>query len=212
MSRAPAPPVHALSLECPFCGKTSQHRVLHVQAYREGVTMEGVARCSLCRASHPFQILTKETKVRVILSEGAQSKRIALPFPPDRRLKRGDTLGLEGRKYLVSKIETQGTPSAKEALAKEIRALWAVPGDRVTLKISVTTGSETTPVSLRVRPEKPVHVGDRLVVDGNLLFISALRMGGRTLRERGMGGEAGEVQRAYAHPVRGLERVKRLRS
>ncbi len=194
--------IRSLVVACPTCGTTETHRVLHVSAFREGSHAAGVARCARCHTTHPFEVSLRRLTVRVVVSEGRASQATELSMDPDRRLAVGDRLEETERRLIVSRIETTKSASAPWALAKEVRTVWAVPGDVAHVKVSIGQGSVTVPALVTMDPEHPIRVGDQLRIGRSNVVITAIRLAGRTLDREGEGERALEVRRAYARPVR----------
>ena len=198
----PSSPVHALPLECPACGATSEHRVLHVTAYRAGALLSGIARCSACKHSHPFEVRTQTIPIRVVVSQGPNSRRQTMSFPPEHRFVIGEVLEIEEGTARVSRIETQQETTPHSALASRIRTLWATVEGKARVKISLSSGAQTIPLPVEMDPEVVLRVGARLAVAGRPLIIYGLRVGMWTQTKVGYEAPAAKVVRVYARSAR----------
>jgi uncharacterized Zn finger protein len=140
--------------------------------------------------------------IRVIVSEGRTSESFQVPYPGDRPLELEDRPVLRGRPLRILRLEGREGQSLRSARPDEIRAVWAVPGDRVRIPVSIPLGARTRVVHWEVRPEDPVTVGMSFVVAGEKLFVSGYHGGGHREDRKGRSLPALEVKRIYAKAER----------
>jgi uncharacterized Zn finger protein len=196
-----APPaIHSLELPCPSCGETTAHRVVHIRSYRSKSLLSGVARCGRCKATHPFQVENRTMTVKMILSDGPTSRRLAFTLKGGERVEKDQEFEVEGRKVKVVRIETASAPSAISADPQEVRVLWTVPSDFVMVKISIVRGRNTQPFKVRMPVGLHIAVGDTVRIEGKRTIVTGVRIRGRTQKITGAGGEAREIQRVYVLP------------
>lgn len=194
--------IHSLALECPVCGKVTNHRVVHTTSYKKGKTLRGLARCNDCKHTHEFSIEHRESRIRVVLSEGSSSTSTFLPINPHQSLAIGDEIEVEGRWATITKLETAASQTSRTENAKSVRTIWAVLRGPVKVKISLVRGSQSMPFSMEASRDQRFTVGGRLYAGGETLFISGIRVKGITLLRDGQSAEAGEIQRLYTRLTR----------
>jgi len=197
-ARPPAPLIHSLTIPCPACGKTTLHRVLHIRAFRPRALLAGVARCSVCRTSHQFEIAAKERDVKLILSDGPVSQALSFAFDANHRVARDDIIEVQGKKFRIVRVETMKSPSVHSAAVNDIKALWAVSAELVAVKISLAQGRTTIPLQVNLPPGLQLSVGDRIKVEGKKLQIYGIKLRGKSSTVKKGGGPAESILRIYA--------------
>ncbi len=200
MKKPPAP-IHSLSLRCPACGEESPHRVLHVSAYRAAGYLAGIARCGQCRHSHPFEVRTPHNTVHVVVSDGARSRETRIEAPA-RRYSPGDILDVEGKRARVTRVEYPSEGPRPPALRAIPSTVWATIEGPARVKVSLSAGPKTIPLTTEVPREQVLRVGEILSVGGRPLRIYAIRVGLRTYDLEGYEAPAGKVVRVYARSAR----------
>lgn len=202
--------VSVLELPCPSCGEKLRHRVLHVKGGSPGAEgggapgrLEGIARCARCHTAHPFLLEAKQLRaVPVIVSEGPESFREEVPLPEDRTLELDGTLRVSGRPVRITRIEGPMARNLHRARPSQVVAVWTVPTDELTLRVSLVEGARTRSFHLTVKGDQELRVGDQFRVEGETVEITGLRARGRTYRELGDVLPAREVQRIYGRSTR----------
>ena len=157
-------------------------------------------------------------EVKVIVSEGAQSRTARVSLAPSARLEVGSALppnllapetgGEPGataatapvppRGYRVRRIDAKSRPGVVGAWADEVETLWLAPDTAGTVEVSITGGARTRAARATVAPDALLGVGEPIEVEGRSLTIGGLRARGRTWRRPGDRFPAAEVQRVYA--------------
>lgn len=201
--RAPAVAVHSAELNCEVCGLETPHRILHLIPGANPERMEGVARCQVCRTTHPFRNIPPRTiSVRAILSEGRESRTV------ERSVLAGTVLsedsGMPGRTPTerIRRIELRNGRSAHSARVEQIGTLWLHLIRSDTVPLSIVEGRLTTSLAWGVPADTPLTVGDEIRVKGERLVLAALRARRRTWMLRGDTFRAAEVERVYARRYR----------
>lgn len=194
--KRPASPIHALPLPCPTCAEETPHRVLHVSAYREGGYLAGVARCGKCRQTHPFEVRPATGTVRVVLSKGARSRMVRVPRGAFPNFEPGTRFTIEDGQAHITRIEPEGPPSPEDA--GKAFTVWAVAEGPARVRVSLSAGARTIPLTVELDPDTPLRVAGNLVVGSRRLRIYAIRVGRRTIDDEGFTAPAGRIVRVYA--------------
>lgn len=213
--------LHAAALFCDVCGRTTDHRILRVDpraAVRPG-HLGGLARCRVCRWTHPFEASRPEVcEVKVVVSEGERSRTTRIALAPSARLEVGGLLpddavpraggaergvaSLPGSgpdaSFRIRRIDARSRAGAPEARAVEVETLWVAPDRAGSVAVSITGGARTRAARATVAPDVALVVGEPIEVEGRMLTIAGLRARGRTWRRPGDRFPAVEVQRVYA--------------
>ncbi|HTP53478.1 MAG TPA: HVO_0476 family zinc finger protein [Thermoplasmata archaeon] len=199
----PAPlagPLGSALLYCEQCDRETPHRIFRVRrGARAGRgSLEGVARCRVCRTTHPFESRPEaRTEVPLIVSDGPRSTREIVSLPPETVLQRGAPIpGLDER-VIVRRLDARDGKVRAGGRASELAAVWATRDLGTVVKVSVIEGRLTRPSRIVVPPETAFEVGDAVTVERERLTITALRARGRTWRLPGDRFPAAEVQRLY---------------
>jgi uncharacterized Zn finger protein len=196
----PSSALSIVRIPCPVCGVVERHRVVHVRPSRKGGSkrLEGIARCSRCRTSHPFTLEPPvRARVRVIVSEGPVSARHHLSLPKDRRLAVGEPLTVEGRPVVIRRLEGPQDRSLTSGFPRDVVSVWAVPTDQAHVRLSLLRGAKVTPLHLLLPPDQELRVGGIISLGEEQVMIVGLRGRGHTFHDSGTVLRASEVQRAY---------------
>lgn len=204
-SPAPAPPtIWSATLLCDNCGEETPHRILRLD---RGVRtaagrIRGVARCRVCRWTHPFDATPPaRVEVALVLSDGATSQRSHVALPEHRRLEVGSDLpestGSVRGPVRIQRIDTRDGRQVRVAAADEVATLWVVRDVGAIVPVSIVEGRRTRAARLIVPPDTRYAVGKPVRVEGALLEIVALRAHGKTWRREGDTFDARDVQRIY---------------
>lgn len=200
-ARARALPIRSAVLPCEVCGEETPHRLLKVAGGgRGGASVAGLARCSRCHLTHPFEDRAPAAshELWMVLSEGRSSRRERRSLPPTRHVEVDELLEGEDPPLRVRRLEGPGGQDLREALARDVATLWAVVDRGPRLDVSLIEGQRTRATSW-VPPEgATVRVGDRLELPEASTFIIGFRGRGRTWRRTGDVLPASEVTRIYA--------------
>lgn len=195
--------VHSAQFYCEICGEETPHRILHLTPGSRPARMEGVARCQKCRTTLPFLVRSpREVPVRIIVSEGRESRTDTSAFPVGTVLSEGMPLpGSDAGKW-IRRIDLKNGRRAHSAVVDQIGTIWIQWMRGGTVPLSIVEGRRTTSRRWSVDPETNLAVGDALQTDGESVFVVALRARHRTWVLRGDTFRAGEIERIYARRKR----------
>ncbi len=182
---------------CENCGAETLHRVLKAASHRSA-RVEGLARCNDCRWTHPFTILRPSSStIRQITSVGPNSKASSLALPGTERLQVGQRVPDSIPPVRILRIDARTGRTVSSERVDRIAAVWVTPDEGASVPVSIVEGRRTRPARVTLPPQTPLTVGAGILVDGDRLFIAALRARGHTWRREGDSFEATEVQRVY---------------
>ena len=205
-SGGPEPvPIHVAELWCEVCERPTPHRILHRDRRARKDRASGIARCRVCRSTHPFRSEPPARRpLRVIVSDGPASSVRERSVPPGTRLEVGMTLegGPEGPPLRLRRLDLRSGGQASAARAEELATVWASAGTDAVVAVSLVDGRATRPFRLRLEPVRTVAVGDRLELEGQRVVVHAVRARGRTWTRIGDAFRAEEIERIYARRYR----------
>jgi uncharacterized Zn finger protein len=160
-----------VDLKCPECDEVWEHIVM--RAAEAAWTVQ----CMRCRTTRTMPAPKQERfiPVPVILSEGPASRTAQVQVPLDGKVAIDDEFDLEGRRVRVTAVETPDGRRPKSVKGREVKTLYAVFFDTVTLHYTVNQGEITRSFQEAVVPETEIHVGSVREVDGNRLAIKTLK-------------------------------------
>jgi uncharacterized Zn finger protein len=160
-----------IDLKCADCDEVWEHTIL--RAADSGWTVQ----CLRCRRVRTMPAPKQErfVPVPVILSEGPASRTAQVQVPLDGKVALDDEFDLEGRRIRVTAVETPDGRRPKSAKGRDIKTLYAVMFDTVTLHYTVNEGEITRSFQEAVVPETEIHVGSVREVDGIRLAIKTLK-------------------------------------
>ena len=190
----------AASVRCDNCGRITPHRVLRWDrgSFRTGASASGTARCRECHWTHRFEIpREEEVDVALITSRGAVTTRETFCLPASLEIEVGREVPGPRAPLRVHRIDLRAGGSVGRAPARSVASLWVSPLAPSFVPVSVLEGARTRTVRWSPGPEVDVEVGEAVEVEGLLLRIVALRVGGRTFRRAGDRFRAREVERLY---------------
>lgn len=192
--------MHSAELECLVCGERTHHRILRVDASSRPDRLSGIARCTTCRVTHPFEERTRPTgiPVHVIVSHGPESRAEERTMPAEQVLAVGDPIPGISEDRRIRRIEGRDGRARSSARAAEVGALWVAAPPEPRLLISVLDGGRTFGRSIPVAAERRLAVGEVIEVERQGLRVVALRARGRTWSRVGDRFAAAEIERAYA--------------
>ena len=200
------PALHASSLWCDTCGRSTPHRILHLtrEAGRSTAgsprAVHGVARCRTCQTVHPFstQPPGRDVEVAEVLSVGARSTRRNIRLPRGRRLQVGSGVPDSDLPVVVRAIDRHDGRRVPTARAEEIATVWAERERPPAVAVSVIEGRRTVTTTLPVSGDPVFTVGQPLRIQGVPLRVQMLRARGENWRRPGDAFRASEIQRLYA--------------
>jgi uncharacterized Zn finger protein len=193
--------LHAAELYCDNCQMSTRHRILTVARERRtsaGNLLEGTARCSQCRWTHPFQFaLPEERIVPSVVSTGRHSSTGEIRVASSQRLLVGSRVPRHEPPLKIVRIDLRTGGRATDALARDIATLWLIPDGPRAVPVSLVLGPKTAVTRAELPPEQLVEVGRTISVAGGTLRVAGLRARNRTWTHPGDRFPAGEVTRIY---------------
>lgn len=158
-------------LDCPACGEIADHDV--VRAAPAGWTVQ-CQECGHVRTL-PAPAIPRPVDVRVVLAEGATSRLTELHLEQGMEVAVDDEFEVEGHRVRLTALECQDGTRPRRSPAENLRQVYAMVFDTVTLHYTVNQGEITTSFQEHVVPEEEIHVGQVRVVDGTRLAIKTLK-------------------------------------
>jgi uncharacterized Zn finger protein len=193
--------LHAAELLCETCGQPTPHRVLHITRARrtpEGQVIEGTARCSRCRWTHPFQLeLPEELVVPAVVSTGARSSPIEIRLRASQRLLVGSRVPDQAQPFKIVRMDLRTGKQATDAVARDVATLWLTHDGPKAIPVSLVLGAKTAVTRADIPPDTFVEVGETVQVAGGKLRVVGLRARNRTWTHEGDRFPAREVVRIY---------------
>ena len=159
-----------IEAECPECGE-SEHVVLRMAD--AGWTLQ----CMVCRKVRTAPAPPRERfrTVPAVLAQGAESRTIELQAPLDGHVAIDDEFDWEGHRVRITAVEKPDGTRPSQARGRDIRILYAVLFDTVTLRYTVNQGDITRAFQEEVSPELQLHIGTVRNVQGHNLAIKTLK-------------------------------------
>lgn len=188
----------AQTAECINCSQSTEHEVLRRTPRGSGVDV--LARCLECSKVQTIVIRPpKAVSLGFTLSEGASSRAEEIEVDEDEVLAVGEVFEWDSAQWEITRIDGAASRPRKSLPATEIEAAWAVRRDRVTVRITMTEGEESSSGELECNPEQEFSCGAVIEIEGRPWRIRALHTGkGRTLRGSRA---ASDLRRIYLHPI-----------
>jgi uncharacterized Zn finger protein len=191
--------VHAATLPCDVCGEETPHRILHLHRSAAPERPSGVARCQVCRTTHPFEEpRTRAVDFPVIVSEGNASHRERRQLPSGTTLRVGETVPGAEPELRIRRIDLPDGRAAPAAPVERVGAVWATVYRGAVVPVSIVDGARTESRRLLLPPDRVLAVGQPIRVDRETLFVAGLRARARTWAREGDAFPAEAVQRLYA--------------
>lgn len=190
----------AATVFCENCGRATPHRILRLDrtAASRPERLRGVARCTECRLTHPFESAAKEEVDRIlIVSSGPSSERRSIRLPRFARLEVDRELPGVDPPVVIRKLDLPSGRSTDRATASEVATIWAVRDIGAVVRVSLVEGARTHPATVQLPHGTELEVGAMLDVDGVSAEIVALRADGHTWHRPGDRFSCDRVDRAY---------------
>jgi uncharacterized Zn finger protein len=125
--------------------------------------------------------------VPTILSEGPTARTIQLQVPVAGPVAVDDEFDVDGHRVRITAVERPDGSRPKKAPGREIRFLYAVMFDTVTLRYTLNLGEITEALAEEVVPEEIVRVGDTRDVGGKSVLVKTLKSDqNRTIHHGGL--------------------------
>lgn len=194
------PPAAVYAL-CPSCKKETLHRVLKGKLQgKKGTVLEAVIKCSKCNHVHADVIrATSEISIPLILSEQDVSQKTEMEFPENETIVLDNEYQLGRNTIKITGIEI-ANKRVSEAVAKDIKTLWAKKFDRIKLKISINKGERTLNRTVWAVPDEEFFIGDVMRIKGLNLVIHAIKTKDKKVKKGSVA--ARNIVRLYAKAVR----------
>jgi uncharacterized Zn finger protein len=191
---------NSLYLDCPSCGEKTLHEVLKGRISKGGDVLETTVKCQECQHVHSAVVREpKSTKVAIILSDMGATKKTEFEFGEDELVVVGDELFIGDTNVVITAIE-KGERRVPEAVAKEIKTIWAKKFDKVRVRISVNKTSKTLAAELTALPDEEFFVGDILNIGRDSVVIHYIKTRESMVRQGGV--PARDIVRIYAKSAR----------
>ena len=184
--------------ECLNCAQSTEHEVLRRTPRGSGIDV--LARCIECSKVQTV-VIRPPRPVRLVftLSEGASSRAQEIEIDEDEVLAVGEVFEWDSAQWEITRIDSVGSRPRKTLPVTKIVAAWAVRKDRVTVRLTMTEGEESSSEALECNPEQEFSCGNVIEVGGRTWRIRAIHTGkGRTLRGKRA---ASDIRRMYLHPI-----------
>jgi len=191
---------NSLYLDCPSCGEKTLHEVLKGRISKGGDVLETTVKCQECQHVHSAVVREpKSTKVAFILSDMGATKKTEFEFGEEEMVVVGDELFIGDTNVVITAIE-KGERRVPEAVAKEIKTIWAKKFDKVRVRISVNKTSKTLAAELTALPDEEFFVGDILNIGRDSVVIHYIKTRESMVRQGGV--PARDIVRIYAKSAR----------
>jgi uncharacterized Zn finger protein len=191
----------AVYTQCPICKEETLHRLLKGKlGGRKSPVLEAVVKCSKCNHVHSDVIrAARKISIPLILSEQDVSQKTEMEFSQDESIKVDNEYQLGRNTIRISGIEIENK-RVQEAIAKEIKTLWAKKFDRIKLKISINKGEKTLNRTVWAVPDEEFFIGDVMRIKGLNLAIHAIKTKDKKVKKGSVA--ARDIVRLYAKAVR----------
>ncbi len=198
--REEAPDAAALGsavVRCENCGEETLHRILRIDR-RGGGGVSGIARCRVCRWTHPFASLAApRARVEVVVSAGATSARRGLELAEGVRLRVGEPVPGLALPATVTRLDRRDGKAGTEASAREVATVWAIEDGHRFVRVAVIDGARSSTERMPTVPGTRIEVGASLRLRSGPVTVVGLRARHRTWRRPGDGFPAEEVTVVY---------------
>lgn len=161
----------ALVDNCPTCEDETVHQVL--RAADAGWTLQCLVCETIRTVPAPPQIRVRD--VPLILSDGPASRTERLDLELDGTVGIDDEFDFGGNRIRVTQVEAPDGERPKRIKVRDVKTVYAVMFDTVTLHYTVNQGDITRAFQEPVEPETEVHIGSVREVQGQLLAIKTLK-------------------------------------
>ncbi|MDR0522983.1 MAG: hypothetical protein LBG62_00955 [Candidatus Methanoplasma sp.] len=195
-------PGSLIFVECPECGEATEHEILRGNLGKGNVT--GTFKCLDCgRVFSGTVRIPEELTVAVVFSDGDVSEETVTTLESNEVVEVGDEFVLDdGRKVMVTLIDSQSGARSKSVQADKIKKLWVKQFGILSVKVSVNDGKATYPLRVEAEPDDEFSVGMTLSFDEIDALVHAIKTRDKILK-RGSA-PARDIVRVY-----GKARAKR---
>lgn len=179
-------------LDCPACD-SDEHEVV-----RAGIA-SWVLKCVDCGFTQTVPAPKQERmrSVPLILSSGATAATREVMVPLEGPVAVGDEYVLDGHRVLLTAVERPDGSRPRKAPGRDLKVLYGILFDTVTLHYTLNEGEVTRSFSEDVAPEEEVRVGSVREVKGVRLAVKTLKSDQNRTLHRGYL-QARNVRRVFA--------------
>jgi uncharacterized Zn finger protein len=197
--------LHAAELLCETCGRPTRHRVVRLTRARQtpgGEVIDGIARCSQCRWTHPFRLeLPKDLVVPAVVSSGPRSSHVEVRVSSNQRLLVGSRMPEQSEPLRIVRMDLRSGARGTDALARDVATLWLTADGPRAIPVSLVLGAKTAVTRAEIPPDQFLEVGNTVKVAGGTLRVVGLRARNRTWSHLGDRFPAREVARIYTRRI-----------
>ncbi|MCL7415300.1 MAG: hypothetical protein M8349_04480 [ANME-2 cluster archaeon] len=200
-----------IQVECPECSPDEPvpHNILKE---KPGMLL----KCTQCESVHPHQKeKTRPVSLRVVVSSEGKSASRRMDFDSEEIISIDDEFVVEDESdenanfVQVTSIESGGK-RVNMARADSIHTIWARATDKVSAKISVNKGWQTTSIEMNVSGEKEFTIGERLSAGGETFQIKKIKLrDGSSVNKKGAAVPAKYIRRVFSDSMERIEWLTR---
>lgn len=199
-----SPPLHAATLFCDNCGRSTPHRILRFRRTTRipGGRLRGIARCRDCRFTHAFDSFPAERReIALIVSVGHRSQRTRVSLPRGRKLQVGTGLSESTTPLTIRRLDDRNGRSVSSGSVEDVGTIWATRDEGAVVLVSVVEGRRTESIRCPLPHGTVLRVGTELHVEQMTVEIVGLRARGHTWRRVDDEFSADEVDRVYSRRI-----------
>ena len=195
------PRIGVATIWCETCRADTPHRILRLAtgARRASAVRQGVARCQVCRTTHPFTYRPpRSVRIAVVRSIGPRSEPSTLELAAGTELEAHELAPGAVPPGRIRKIELADGRVVARATAEHTARLWLTDETGPRVPVSLIHGASTVSRMLEFEEDDRLAIGGSLQIDGDRWSVVGLRARGRTFSRPGDEFPAREVARVYA--------------
>ncbi len=198
----PRGPLGTARLFCETCGEETLHRLLRVDGGGGRRAVAGVARCRVCRWTHPFvSARPRQARVELIVSAGPATAHRSAELPATALLRVGEPIPGGPPGALVRRLDLHDGRVLEVAPAHEVRTAWLATPGPPRVRVAVVEGARSHTEYAETPPGTRLEVGAALRLARGMVAITALRARQQTWRRPGDAFPADEVSVVYARRI-----------
>ncbi|MCI4355186.1 MAG: hypothetical protein L3K06_07460, partial [Thermoplasmata archaeon] len=133
--------VHSAEIFCESCQRPTSHRILRLDppATRGPVgTIQGVARCRVCRLTHRFRTESpRPVELDLIVSDGPKTARQRVQLGRHVRLSRDEEVPELTEHYRILRIDSREGRTVSAAWSEEVATLWVTTTIGTSVPVSI---------------------------------------------------------------------------
>jgi uncharacterized Zn finger protein len=188
--------IELVEAACPQC--SPKEEVMHT------VVKSHLLKCEQCGFIHRLPHEKKKVvQLRVVVSRGGESSTRQLDVDEDEMLHAGDEfvidVGEDVSGVRIHSLELHTGGRSEQAMAKNVRTIWARAIDEVVVKIAVQHLGETQSLDYKINGDYEFTIGDLMKLKGYEVRISSIKVReGGIFRRTGKAIKAKDVRRIYS--------------